>query len=841
MPKKSGKLIYTRLFSGLICLFFIAQLVSCAVPTPASTITPTTADTAAASPFPPLGGRIELNFNLDWKYIAGDSSGAEAAAFDDSSWEFADLPHSTRFITPEDPSAFLGVSWYRKHFTLNPAYQGRKVTIEFEAAMQSADVWINGAKKLRHAGGFTPFTIDVSADLAFDGTENVVAVKVDSRANRDWAPGQPVVDFQYYGGLYRDVRMVVTDRLHVTDAVYAGKAAGGGVFVTYPKVGTDSATVDIKTNVLNENAQAKTAVLVSEIVDAGGNMVGAASTEAEIPPGADYDFAQIITIDNPKLWHPNAPNLYTLITTVKEAGQTVDTYRTRIGIRRIEWSHENGLIINGSRFKAQGVNMHSQIYGLGNAVPNAAIYFDVKRVKEGGMDYIRGSHYPHDPAFYDACDELGILVLDSMTGWQFYADTPAFHDNTFQELRDMIRRDRNHPSVVAWEASLNESNFTDAWAQEADRIVHEEYPGDQGFSAAWKWSRSDIFIGAAQHDIRATRDTRPIIISEYGDWDYGGAQSTSRQFREAGDAAMLTAANNVEDGRSKNLALPWFTADGYWDFADYGGFGLVNPGLVDMYRIPKYAWYFMQSQRDPSVSIPGVDSGPMVFIANQWTVTSPTTVRVYSNCEQVTLSLNGTTVATQAPDPGTNIAHPPFNFKLGGFTPGTLQAACLIGGEQKAVFTRKTPGVAAAVRLSAEGTGLLADASDARLVFIDIVDAEGTVAWSDASAVTLTVSGPGTIVGPAVLTMKGGQLAVWVRAGRTAGTIILTARALDLRPASISLTSREVADLPPAPPDRTAADLFAYLLQGRSGGSPLLGQIRPAFPDQAPPRTHPEV
>jgi hypothetical protein len=311
--------------------------------------------------------------------------------------------------------------------------------------------------------------------------------------------------------------------------------------------------------------------------------------------------------------------------------------------------------------------------------------------------------------------------------------------------------------------------------------------------------------------VRATTDTRPVIIDEYGDWDYGGDQSTSRQFREAGDTAMLTHADNVEDAQSKNLALPWFSADGYWDFADYGGFGLVNPGLVDMYRIPKYAYYFLQSQRDPKVVIPGVDSGPMVFIANAWTETSPTTVRVYSNCEQVALALNGTTVAVQGPDSGTHLLHPPLNFDMGKFTPGTLQAVCLIGGEQKAAVNRKTPGAAATVRLRAEGAVLSADSSDARLVFIDIVDSEGTVVWSENRDVTVGISGPGTIVGPAALTMKGGQLAVWVRAERSAGTITLKAAAPGLESASIELTSREVVGLPPIPTDRTGAGLFEYL------------------------------
>jgi hypothetical protein len=752
-----------------------------------------------------LHHRIELNFNLDWKYYPGDASGAEATNYSDVKWIYVDLPHSTKFVTPEDPNAYLGISWYRKHFTVDKAYQARKIYIQFGAAMQSADVWVNGTKLIRHVGGYTPFTIDVTDAVKYDGADNLIAVKLDSNANQDWAPGWNGVDFQYDGGLYRDVKMVVTDLLHVTDAVYANKVAGGGVFVTYPSVGAASAKVVIKTNVINESAAVKNVTLVSTIVNADGKAVGTASSAASIEIGKDHDFTQEITVANPKLWNPYTPNLYTLRTIVEDGLTAVDDYSTRIGIRRIEWSHDGGLIINGARFKALGVNMHQEIYGLGNAVPDRAIYYDVKRIKAAGLNFIRGSHYPHSQAFYDACDELGILVLDSQTGWQQYNNTAAFNDNTFQELRDMIRSDRNHPSVVAWEASLNESNFPDSWAVMANRIVHQEYPGDQAFSAAWKGSYADIFIDASQHNVRASADPRPIIIDEYGDWDYGGASSTSRQAREAGDVAMLSQADNVQDGENKNVALGWFTADGYWDYADYGGFsnyGITRSGLVDMYRIPKFAYYFLQSQRDPTVTISGVDSGPMVYIANQWTSTSPTTVRVYSNCDQVALSLNNALVATQSPDTGTNLLHPPFDFDLGSFTPGTLRADCLIGGAKKITFTRQTPGAAMSIRLRPEATTLLADGSDARLVFIDIVDANGTVVPTDSSVVTLSVKGPGSIAGPVSLTMKGGQLATWVRANRTAGTLVINASAPGLTPANLKLISKPVPGLPPLPADR---------------------------------------
>jgi hypothetical protein len=778
-----------------------------ALPTGSPTSSPlATVVGAAGTPYsPPATLRVNLTFNVDWKYFEGDVSGADAKAYNDSTWVYVDLPHSTRFVTPEDPNAYLGISWYRKHFSVDSAYQERKVYIEFEAVMQSADVWVNGVKKLRHVGGYTPFTIDITDDVNYGGADNVIAVKVDSRANPDWAPGWDGVDFQYNGGIYRDVKLYFTDKLHVTEAVYANKVAGGGVFVTYPQVSPSSATVHIQTNVINEGSDAKSATLLSEIVDASGRVAGSAMTTASIGTGKDYNFNQDIVLANPKLWHPYTPNLYTLQTTVKDRATAVDSITTRIGIRQIEWSHAGGLIINGSSFKAIGVNMHQEIYGLGNAVPDQSIYFDVKRIKDAGLNFIRGSHYPHAPAFYDACDALGILVLDAQTGWQHFNDTPAFKDNTYQELRDMLRRDRNHPSVVAWEASLNESNFTDAWAKAANDIVHAEYPGNQAFSAAWKGTAADIFLGASQHNIRTTTDPRPIIIDEYGDWDYGGFTSTTRQAREAGDAAMLTQADNLQDGESRNMAVPWFTADGYWDYADYAGFsnyGITRSGLVDMYRLPKYAYYFLQSQRDPDVTIRGVDSGPMVFIANQWTASSPTTVRVYSNCEQVSLFLNDVLVATHSPDAGTSLLHPPFNFNPDNFSAGTLKADCLIGSIQKASFTRKTPGPAVSIRLQAEGTTLQADLSDARLVFIEIVDANGTVVPTDSSHVNLSINGPGSIVGPQILIMKGGQLAAWVRAGRIAGTITLTASASALTPASLDLISQAVPNLPPPPSDR---------------------------------------
>ncbi|MDP9151645.1 MAG: hypothetical protein M3O36_17120, partial [Myxococcota bacterium] len=766
-----------------------------------------------AGPLPAIGNRQDIDFNLDWKHLPTDATGAEAKAFADAGWTYVDLPHTTKFVTPENPSAALGISWYRKHFTIPASVKGKKVFLEFGAAMQLADVWINGTHKLQHQGGYTPFTVDITQDVAYDGTDNVVAAKLDNNASNAFPPGKPNVDFYYYGGLYRNVTLHVTDLLHVTDPIFAGKVAGGGVFVTTPAASAASATVSVKTNVINESATPKMAGVLSEILDRTGAVVGTTTSNAMIAAGASSDFAQTISVTGPKLWHPDTPYLYTLRTTVLDGTTAVDGQTTRIGLRRIGWSHAGGLTLNGARYKALGVNIHEDTYGLGNALPDLAYYYEVKRMKEGGVNFVRASHFPHSPAFYDACDALGVLVLNPQSGWQSYTASAAFDNASYQELRDLIRRDRNHPSVVAWDASLNETSFPDAWALQTHTIVHQEYPGDQAFSAQWKFAHADISLDATQHGVRASTDTRPIIIDEYGDWDYGGGSSTTRQAREAGETAMLTQVRNVVDGTALNYALSWYSAGAYWDYEDYGGgfsSTLTRSGLVDMYRLPKFAYYFFQSQRDPAVMLDGVDSGPMAYIASFWQAGSSSSVTVYSNCDQISLYKDNTLVSTRSPDTGatsgggslSSLPHAPFTFAGLTFSAGTLRADCLLGGTKRASFTRQTPGAATAIRLRPEGTTLVANASDARLVFIDAVDANGTVVPGNSAQVALQVSGAGSLVGPATVTMKGGQLAAWVRSSRTAGTVTLTATATGLTPGTLSLTSQAVSGLPALPAGR---------------------------------------
>jgi hypothetical protein len=778
--------------------------------------------TAASAYTPPATNRVDIDFNGNWKYFQGDASGAQATAFADDSWESVVLPHSTKFITPDDFSNFSGISWYRKHFQVNNAFNGRKIYLQFGAAMQAANVYINGTQVgAQQVGGYMEFTRDITSAVVYDG-DNVVAVKVNSIANADWAPGAQGVDFQYYGGLYRDAVMYVTDKLHVTDAVFANKVAGGGVYITYPSIEAGSAAIDIKTHVINENTGAKTCTVLSEIVDAQGTIVGNPSTTIALNQGADSTVSQSATITNPHLWHPNTPYLYTVYTTIKDGSAPVDFYKTRIGIRTIQWTRNQGLLVNGARLKAQGVNVHQDLYGLGSAIPKRAIYFEVKRVKEAGFQYIRGSHYPHHPAFYDACDELGILIQNSITGWQNYVNTTTFSNNTYAETKALIRRDRNHPCIAIWETQLNESNYTSAWANTVNDLAHQEgsqivtcgtLSSDQGgwgsagtgTNALW-----DVAIGASQHDVRNNSSTKPVIIAEYGDWDYGGLTSTSRVRREAAETLLLQQAYNLQESLNKNRALSWCSADGYWVWNDYNG---CWAGVMDMYRIPKFSYYFYQSQRDPSLTSAAFNSGPMVYIANRWTSGSPTTVKVFSNCDSVSLYRNGELIGTRRPDNDVNcasLAHPPFTFSNVTFAAGELKAVGKIGATL-VTFIRNTPSAAAAIKLRAENDTLVADGSDARLLWIDIVDSNGTVVPSSTASVTVSANNGARVIGPATVTMKGGQSAVWVRSTTAPGPITITATSSNLAAGIYTLENR-----------------FPVVRVGYSGKAPVMSSPLPS-------------
>jgi beta-galactosidase len=465
--------------------------------------------------------------NQGWKFLRLDASpltpGEDQAApdFNDSSWETVSLPH-TAHIEPLDASPmWQGICWYRLHLNSQPDWKGKKVFIDFDAAMSVADVWVNGQQITTHYGGYLPFSIDLTDKLR--ESDNVIAVRLDNRDNAQVPPGKPYkqLDFDWYSGLYRDVHLRVQNLLHITDPVEANKPASGGVFVTYPEATSDHATVQVQVHVVNESPADATAQVRLDLQTLGGKIVATVQSDAaSVPGGADHDFSAALSLDHPNLWDPAHPNLYQLVSTVISRLAPVDSVTTRIGIRRISISADGGFQINGQRMFLRGCDRHQEYGYLGYALSDNAQYRDAVKIKSAGFDFIRLCHYPQSTAFLDACDQLGLIVMEAVPGWQFMGDD-TFKQRSYQNCQDMIRRDRNHPCIALWETSLNETDMDKSFTGKMQTVAHAEYPGDQFFTAGWV-DDFDVFLQARQsggcHHYK--NGNKACLISEYGDWEY---------------------------------------------------------------------------------------------------------------------------------------------------------------------------------------------------------------------------------------------------------------------------------------------------------------------------------
>jgi beta-galactosidase len=557
-----------------------------------------------------IGQRLVENFNQFWKFTLGDFNGAEAVDYDDSGWDSVGLPHSFGLPYFMSTNFYVGYGWYRKHFTVPSSWSGQRVFLDFQAAFDQAEIYVNGKQVGTHIGGYNGFSIDITDAVQTD--DNVVAV----RLNNNWNAQIPPItgDHTFQGGLYRDVHIVVTDPLHV---------AWYGTWVTTPTLETNSgssSTVNIKTEVRNDRSTAVDAVLRTDIVDENGTVVETVSSEQHIDAGATVTFDQTTPeISKPSLWHPDHPTMYKTRSYLSDGTQTVDDFTTPFGFRWFSWSGSEGFFLNGAHYWMQGGNVHQDHAGWGDGVTDSALYRDVKMVKDAGMNFIRGSHYPKDPAFSDACDELGVLLLSENCfwggfgggpgGWSYngaYPNTPedfdAFDENVLISLREMIRIHRNHPSIVVWSVG-NEDFFNGGPAdrvisliEKSVDLIHELDPAPLGRPAAIGGSQA--LLGGIEPgplgDIAAYNGDgvgydnpgMPNMVSEYGsvitmrpgDYDPGWANLT------------------VTDGMPAQPA--WRSGVAKWCIFDHGSqmnydYGIM--GIVDYFRIPKRSYYWYQN------------------------------------------------------------------------------------------------------------------------------------------------------------------------------------------------------------------------------------------------------
>jgi beta-galactosidase len=745
----------------------------------------------------------EIPFNQGWRFQRVDDRSTPADPVARLGWKRVELPHTARIEPRIVNDQWQGIAFYAKRFQAPAKWRGQTVMLRVEAAMNVAVVKVNGRTVASHLGGYLPFTIDLTPHLRLGGANDLL-IRLDNRDNPVTGP-KPLkaLDFNTYGGLYRGVRLIVKPPVHLSDEMLADRVAGGGLFVTYPQVDGARATVQIAADVRNAGPGPGTAEVTHILYD-GSREVGRSADEISVAAGATERNLQRIVLPRPRLWSPKSPHLYRLVTIVAAPGGA-DRTETRIGIRRIGIDGDR-FVINGEPMFLRGVNRHQEYPYVGYALSPEADYRDAKLIKEAGFDYVRLSHYPHSPAFMAAADALGLVLLDAILGWQYINPDPDFRAQVLKTCRDMIRRDRNHPSVIAWECSLNESAMPKALVRDFHRAVHEEYPGDQAWSAGWQNDGYDIFLQARQHRLQHYEPPgRPYIVSEYGDWEYyaqnaGFGQDkwadlkeeerSSRQPLGAGEARLLQQAANIQAAHNDNFRTPAF-ADGYWAMFDYNrGYAddLETSGAMSLERLPKFAYWFFRSQRGPGEGSALFEGGPMVRIASHWLAGSSPKLRVFSNAEEVELKLNGRSLGRARPSRSAmsdRLAHPPFLFDAGAFEPGIVEATAFIAGRPVASHRVETPGPPARLKVELDDAGVKPAPGDLAFARAAAVDRHGRPVPNAAATVRFAAGGDYEIVGSSTAALEAGVASVLVRVRRAAPKGSLTARAEGLGSGSL--------------------------------------------------------
>lgn len=543
--------------------------------------------------------RIHTTINRDWRFFQGDcEQQAAGEAYDVRTWERVGLPHSFSIPYFRTPDFYVGYGWYRKHLVIDQKWLEKRILLEFDGVFQVAEVYLNGKKVGEHTGGYTGFHIDVSDHVK--AGENILAVRVNNLWNPAIAPraGEHV----FSGGIYRDVYLTVTDRLAFTC---------NGVGVTTPVVNQQEGVVAVQAEVINNYKEKRSFEVLAELTDMNGKKLAEAKTKYSMSAGSVENILLTFPkISNPRLWSPESPERYEVKLSIRERGKTLDRYTVFLGFRTLEWSADKGFSLNGKHYYLHGVNVHQDQAGWGDAVTQAAIRRDIQLMKDAGFNMIRGSHYPHHPYFAEVCDELGMFFLsenclwgiggfkqegywDSSTYPTNEKDIAGFEASAHQCLEEMIRINRNHPSILAWSLS-NEPFFTASGTLEPVKKLLSSLVAHSKQSDPTRL----VMIGGAQ---RGNIDKLGDIAGYNGDgatlFQNPGIPNVVCEYGSCvadrpGD--YTPCWGELKDGQEP----AWRSGHAIWCGFDHGSIAgdMGKMGIVDYFRIPKRSWYWYRKQ-----------------------------------------------------------------------------------------------------------------------------------------------------------------------------------------------------------------------------------------------------
>ena len=754
-------------------------------------------DTSVAGLFPlENSGRQIWSFNPEWRFHLGDVPNAEKADFNDTEWEVVSTPHSVKLMPAEASGCrnYQGIAWYRKSFVLPKNTGNQNVELHFEAIMGKQRIYIDGRLVKEHEGGYLPITVNLTQLGIRPGEKHIIAVMTDNSNDKTFPPGKPqyTLDFAYHGGIYRDVWLIAKNKVAITDAIEENKVAGGGIFVHYGTISQQLAEVFVNTEVRNTDQKTRTITVE--------NSIGAVrkTSKVTLAAGACKTVVQKLIIKHPSLWSPETPYLYRLATRILEGKTALDGGITRIGIRSFEFRGAEGFFLNGEKYhQFIGANRHQDFAYVGNAVPNSQQWRDAKRLRDAGFTIIRTAHYPQDPSFMDACDELGLFIIVATPGWQYWNKDPQWGEKVHQNTRDIIRRDRNHPCVLMWEPILNETRYPEDFALKALQITHEEYPypyrpvAAADLHSAGVRDHYDVVYGWPGDDFKADKPTQCIFTREFGEYvdDWYAHNNLNRASRSWGERPQLVQAQSLAKTTDElHHTTGQFIGGCQWHPFDHQRGYHPDPywgGIYDAFRQKKTAFWMFASQENHE---------PMVHIAHEMTQFSDADVIVYSNCDSVRLSVYDGEKSWTLPvkhEEGRmpsqpvvfkdvwdfwearNYSYTQKNWQKVNMVAEGICAGKVVCSEKRMPSRRSTK-----LRLYIDEMGkkLVADGSDFVVVVCEVTDDSGHVRRLAKENIVFTVEGEGEIIGDASINanpraVEWGSAPVLIRSTRKPGKI----------------------------------------------------------------------
>jgi beta-galactosidase len=724
------------------------------------------------------GGRQILPMNRGWLYSHTADDAATAPAFSETGFERVVVPHTNIRLPWHSFSErdYTFVSTYRRHFKLPESAMGKRVFIDFEGVMTASTVYLNGHKLGEYKGGYTPFSFDLTATPILNpGGDNVLAVQVDSTERADIPPFGYEIDYLTFGGIYREVALRIVPETFL-DNIFA-----------VPKNVLTKPAVDVKCY-LDHPAQASHDhySLTAEVLD-GDRVIGKGTKQipaASLAKGQVEHTIQIPELEKVELWDLNHPRLYHVRVRLLSGRDVVDEQTRRIGFREATFT-DHGFSLNGKIIKLRGLDRHQTFPYVGQAMPGRVQRRDADILRTNfHCNIVRTSHYPQSRHFLDRCDEIGLLVLEEIPGWQHIGDK-AWQDISVDNVGRMVRRDWNHPSIVLWGVRINESRDNHDFYTRTNAVAHQLDPTRQ--TGGIRYFQESEFL----EDVFTMNDfgwpLKKPNHPRYLNTEFVGHTYPCKTF----DSMERLREHTIRHARVHDTLAsdPQYAGGIGWcafDYNTHANFGsgdrICYHGVADIFREPKPAAFFYKSQCDPAEEI--VLEPAFHWARNDESV-GFTKGLICSNCDHVkiyTITAAGEHLLAEADPDRTQFAHlkyAPFDVEFGEKIRenwGDLRIDGYINGKQVISKRYSGDGVDHQFVMLPDDTELIADGADTTRVVLRMNDAYGAIRPFANDGFTLELEGPATLIGDNPATLIGGAVAVWVRAGEQQGTVTLRAK-----------------------------------------------------------------